>query len=167
MSGFDGYIGAFRHGGFCCGVTHIYGFHQGPSAKLTALTPKKPEEIQPYIQSHPSYWGYYQLEFPQQTARERLEATIHAIARGSRNCMGRRGGIIEVALTNGQKQYWDHVLLEIGFVETFKAVNSNTNNTITMYHFDTNGYNGKFASKTEKAKAAPTPPRVTPPPIDL
>lgn len=149
--GFLGNIGAFRHGGFCCGVTHMYGFEGPPDRELPAQLPTTVKQRKEYSATINCYWGFFHCHYPAQTALERFHATINHIINGEASetidgvmspsaSPGRRDGCIEIVLTSYQQQSWDAIVRAAGFVMVKEFRNSNTGKMLKMYLLETKDY---------------------------
>ena len=150
------------HGGSCCGISHVSGFRgEGPEAlepTLVKWSDRKrtlaeirmmcyiPEDCPVYAaqalfqnyrnamvsQNHGVLKGR-----PRETSGQRLKAYLRDIA------AGRSAGTVEAVLADyrtlndrsNQYKTWEPFLLELGFVEVHSFVNSNTSNTVHVYHF--------------------------------
>lgn len=145
-----GSIRRYGHGGFCCGMTHLYHFPPNPdnivkereklseeaylaSQKASVLAVRSPNEA-----------------YPEQTAKERLIETLNRITAGTYNPTvprsygpsgGRPMGIVEVVLTSrdgkGYAITWKPCLEELGFTEVNTAMNSNSRNRLHIFHLNT------------------------------
>lgn len=158
--GFSGNLGAFRHGGMCCGVTHLYGFNCLPAAKLPAQPPMPLADRTNYTKETPQYWGFFHTHYPDQTALERFHATIQHVIGGQPatatkpiGCGGRSWGCIEIVLTPIQQDQWNVFVLAAGFVEVMEFRNSNTMKMLKMYLLDTSKYIKPPAPKPVEVKA--------------
>lgn len=142
-----------HHGGKCCGMKTLFGFHLDPSAELKATTKvipadykrsyEKKLDITPgtlnrdkYGKAAGSEWPFRSTEkdiWPEETAGERFDRII------KHTCKHRPDHMIECVLTIYQKEYWHDILLANGFnlVTTWK--NSNTQNTLYAYHLVISG----------------------------
>ncbi len=119
------------HGGLCCGIKTIHGFSNTTDWNCDAL-----DEIgadnrdQAASQSHQNERFFHEAA-PQETALERLDRYLEYCDRR------RPQGVIEVVLAASdwaQLPAWEPVLLERGFKMVTSAKNSNSNNTIYIYH---------------------------------
>ena len=128
-------ISAFYHGGHCCGMSHIYNFPiAGPDAECSERTAVTPLKWGTMVHWNAQYYGRMYVNWyarPKETAKERLIGLLNTMHES------RHRGIIEVVLTDRQKVAWDECLKEIGFKEVNSHGNSNTGNTLTVYHLNT------------------------------
>lgn len=106
----------YPHGGSCCGMNTIKNFWIAPHKKLAAR-------------------AAYPNSFPIQSARDRLAAVI-------RNRESSRSkGILEIVLVDAELEYgWGKILVEeFDFVEVNSNINSNSGNTIHVFHRNSGG----------------------------
>lgn len=130
------YINLRGHGGSCCGMSHILSFPDSPER---VLLERKTGPTQSY-----KVGSSAADQFPQQTALERLEGVINNIEKGytikyadagiESHITGRSQGIIEIVLNHLQLPAWEETLKKLKFKEVNKCKNSNTNNTIHVFH---------------------------------
>lgn len=129
------------HGGGCCGMTHIYSLGVDPKFVLGAVTKPSviPQNNQNVLYSRPKESNEERLRWIISTIGTRCQQVGNP--RLPCNCedltIARPGGIIEVVLTQHQVILWRPVLEDIGFKEVNSAVNSNSNNTIHVFHLNT------------------------------
>lgn len=122
----------FHHGGLCCGITYIYGFYAQPEEEIVSKTASDVDKYFKVVdhkldsRGHP-IWGI----LPQEKAIDRLDRYVKAVE------AKRPQGIIEVVLVDFQQFYWKQVLLDYGFVQVNKSKNSNSGNTIYVWHKNT------------------------------
>ena len=119
------------HGGKCCGIKHIYGFSNHPQiGELPALKGSSEPAVRYHggVQSEQAGQQFFIGKAPKETALKRLDRYL-------RFCQTNQPkGLIEVSLVLGQKNMWEKILLERGFELVQKFENSNTDNTIYLYH---------------------------------
>ena len=144
------------HGGKCCGIKTIYGFDEDPytgkewdtEPKLEKVPQKNNDKIGYHVRSSDRFFSE---AAPQERPVDRLDRYLEFLSRV------RPEGIVEVALVakavwGNQTDEWEPVLFERGFKMVTEARNSNTKNTIRVYHLvmteDTK-------PKPKKAKLAP------------
>jgi len=123
-----------RHGGHCCGVKHIYGFHCYPETTVDLSVEKSDSG---FINDH-SYPGKNVTGIgpcPKETCKDRLTRTIVWLEER------RAEGIIEVVLASNnanQIEKWGPLLTsEFGFVRVTPELgvrNSNSGNRLQVYH---------------------------------
>jgi hypothetical protein len=113
------------HDGKCCGMACIYGFegHVGPSATAPAITP---EVMRQYCLAYPGM--NMPSHIPAETALQRLRRVIQHRERA------RSSGIIEAVLTTQQLKTWESTLADLHFKESCRNLNSNSQNTIVVFH---------------------------------
>lgn len=124
-----------RHGGGCCGVTHIRGLAGVPTSTAEAfIHPRRanPDWFVPDAPKDPFWW---QTDLPEETYGDRLLRAIQFVETHIRV-----GGLIEITTaTLANKEEWRPFLEEIGFVpHAVSGVNSNTRHEITVWILDTN-----------------------------
>lgn len=126
------------HGGFCCGMTHIYTFPFNPDSLCGERKRETPEAWKKARSENPFVGLVYNDYQPTGRAGDRLRNVIKEITEGDLNVsLGRSKGIVEVVLTLGQVKEWEGLLTELGFVCVNTAKNSNSGNTINVYHLVT------------------------------
>lgn len=109
----------YDHGGLCCGMTHIYGFSVGPERVLS----------NEFISQTDAGKVYKYEPEENETALKRFEKAVAAIE------TARPKGIIEVVLIDYQMTLgWKKVLIDCGFQQVSKSKNSNSGNTIYVWH---------------------------------
>lgn len=115
------------HGGKCCGFKHIYGLGNSP----TNYTPRKRKtaklknEGDAYMSSTRSF--FYEAA-PEETKGQRLDRLLKFLDEK------RPKGICEIILADWQLVAWRDFIKARGFVEVNKCKNSNSGNTIYVYH---------------------------------
>lgn len=143
------------HGGYCCGVKHIYGLFSHPDVKMEAIKDADAWRIQLVIDSRE------RLAFvdpvPKQTARERFNHLVNKMR------LYKKQGLMEVTLTSGifdmglngdynpqpQVDVWGPVVEAAGFVKVLTFKNSNSGNYVTVYHLN----HDTVREKAERAAA--------------
>lgn len=131
------------HGGRCCGIKSIHGFHGAPTWNVE---PKKSQkfinETDIYGRSVSSGYNWYRSKRPKETYLERFEEYIQYIKEN------RPAGLIEITMTQAQldgSDYdddcyenveiaWEPVLLKHGFKQVSRFFNSNSYNDVYVYH---------------------------------
>lgn len=120
------------HGGKCCGIKTIYGFHERPSD----LAPEKDKKTFLNNDQHGHNVSTDKTFFtdaaPEETYSNRLDRYIEFCRKY------RPQGIIEVTLADGfhikQTSVWGKQLTRHGFKVVSQAKNSNTGNTVSVWH---------------------------------
>lgn len=124
-----------RHGGRCCGIKHIYGFYRRPDAVLPAVSQK--EDLHFYSDHASPGKAISGIgPCPKETLRDRLVRYLEFLDKR------RPQGIVEAVLATGfqgdigtcQVELWRPVLEELGFTLSVNAKNSNSGNTIYVFH---------------------------------
>ena len=140
-----------NHGGKCCGVKHIYGLDVmlgGYEPPLTAhsTTLPRPDSRGIVVKSDDNF---FRDDAPQETPRERFIRYMSYLSRyrpkGVVECITMRSpATTEEAVAgeppsyaNSQYRVWHPFLLEQGFREVTKCLNSNSSNFIHIYHYIT------------------------------
>lgn len=121
------------HGGMCCGIKHIRGFNE-PS-DMVQPQPKtglKNEDSFGYPVN--TEMDFFTDEAPKETALDRLDRILAFIKKR------RPSGIVEVVLAKGkymnQPASWEKILFDRGFSEINRCKNSNSSNTVIVYHLN-------------------------------
>lgn len=129
-----------RHGGGCCGISHIHGF---TSIGGTALP-------------------------DQETAERRVRFLISKYWHDSNRKLSRdKNRLYEAVLKEHQRMQWEEVLLRIGFEMVTDFTNTNSGNRCYVYHYAMGPKNKhgayKMAEKPTKKSDIPNPfaPRPT------
>lgn len=147
------------HGGLCCGIKIIYGFQGNPAynecktyepewVKDPSLKDSKMNKDKRGVNVS-SEESPCPLAFPRQTGLERLKALIKWVKEW------RPKGIIEITLTDAYQSYWYPELKKLRFKEVNKFVNSNSGNTVRIFHL-------KYGQPRKSSKKAPLPSFLTP-----
>lgn len=122
------------HGGKCCGIKTIHSFPydlEYTEPQLPKVSMDSADQIGADVRSDQRF---YHLSAPQETALERLKRYISYV-KGYRP-----RHVIEVVLADSLLNYynlqriWEPTLLDLGFNLVTSAVNSNSENTIYIYH---------------------------------
>lgn len=120
------------HGGKCCGIKTIYGFEENPDELELALTATPPTDHDILYNNVQSNMNFFHLAAPEETRLERLDRYIAYVKER------RPWHIIEVALAEGsfihQIEAWGRILKERGFKLKTSAKNSNSGNTVHIFH---------------------------------
>lgn len=114
------------HGGRCCGIKHIQGFHLYPTMTVPAYT----NDSYPLNAGGQSEAGaeFFRGTAPAETMLQRLDRYLDF-------CKTKQiQGLIEVTLVANQRKMWGKLLKERGFKELKPFKNSNTGNQIWVYH---------------------------------
>lgn len=125
-----------NHGGMCCGIKSIWNFGNGPDS-LTY--PEFAREAAPAVNNNDRYFdvspqnvSFFTDAAPAETRVERLDRFIEFVKKR------RPSHIIEAVLANTASEFWQKawvpVLEERGFKEVTSALNSNSDNVVTVYH---------------------------------
>lgn len=123
------------HGGFCCGVKHLFGFLTSPKTTITINHEffKKYEDDCNKYSIHD--WLINDLigslkknKSGIKTNKDLLKFYIDYIGEGQ---------CIEVCLIQYQKRRWKETLFEFGFKQITTFKNSNSKNTVYVYHLVT------------------------------
>lgn len=134
------YIQESGHGGFCCGMTHIFNFPPMPTSVLNERVAKDKAERTAFIRDYPYQAQVLNDSYPQQTAAERLTQMVASIENGIPNVRGARPlGIIDIVLTDEQCDFWRDTIEALGFKEVGSNENSNSSNTIRVFHRNSGG----------------------------
>lgn len=145
-----------KHGGSCCGMTHISGIGNAwstiaPTALLAERVPDTAAKWFARVDRTPALSLRYNEAYPQQTAEDRVAEMIGRITDGipwgfdPEIMTGQRPkGIIEIVLVDNQldagKDHgysWREALAKLGFKEVNSGKNSNSGNRIHVFHFNT------------------------------
>lgn len=115
------------HGGMCCGMKQIYGMGYSVLEMLPAkrLTKKLANEGHQYMSSKKDF---HYPSAPKETAGARLDRYLAFLD------AHRPKGICEIILADHQLYVWRDFIKERGFVEVNKCKNSNSLNTIHVFH---------------------------------
>lgn len=119
------------HGGFCCGITHVWNFPSSPAVRLLARKLRTGNELKEFSANFPTYSLVIDESFPEQTAGERLDLILHRID------TARTNGIVEAALISAQTHWWHAALKKRGFKLVNENLNSNSGNQVYVYHRNT------------------------------
>lgn len=128
------------HGGYCCGIKHIWGFGVSLTRRLPAIVAVEQRDT-----ALEMYKNIYPSAAPAESSKDRFLRYVEFC----KNTWPKQ--VIEVVLTDyahqtsyqSQRIEWEPVLLEAGFVLVTKALNSNSRNNIYIYHLKTNQPQGK------------------------
>ena len=128
------------HGGKCCGIKTIYGLGTDPNAKTNSLDAHKARNHDSNGDEVKSDLTFFHEGAPYETCVERLKRYIDFMERR------RPQNILEIALAESSfwtdQSKWFPVLLEHGFKEVTVHKNSNSGNTIHVFHLCINGKGG-------------------------
>lgn len=120
---------AYIHGGKCCGIKHIQGLGYNPNTMLRAKRRGKQLKNEGSCYMNSTRPFFYKSA-PAETYLKRLEriiAFIHA---------NRPQGVIEVVLSDFQLVAWRPEIEALGFKLVNKCKNSNSGQTIHIYHLN-------------------------------
>lgn len=125
------------HGGKCCGIKTIYGFDDSPDEWTGSVAKKNTTDKDTFGEHVGSNVDFFTDEAPEETFKARLDRLIAF-------CIKRRPhGIIEATLSDyasygsswmDQRTLWQPLLRKRGFKLVTKALNSNTQNNVYVYH---------------------------------
>lgn len=119
-----------NHGGGCCGTKHICGFFRAPNSPHL-LSPEDTDELEVMAagaQGRECGQNFYAGKCPAETPLERLDRYLTFLKENQPS------GLVEIQLVGFQKSVWNKCLEERGFSVVCKYENSNTSNTIYVYH---------------------------------
>lgn len=125
------------HGGNCCGIKCINGLYYYPDLELAARKPikrtsfgqKYSSGVNDMIQSNPyGKYDFFNGAAPKETYTQRLDRFITFIK------TYRSHHAIEIVLNKTSQKAWVPVLEERGFKLVTESKNSNTMNTIQIFH---------------------------------
>lgn len=121
---------AYIHGGKCCGIKHIFGLGYHPDEMLPrrGKSKKLKNEGSCFMNSTRPF---FHESAPAETYLKRLERIIAFIQ------VNRPWGVIEVVLSDCQLLHWRPKIEELGFKLVNKCKNSNSGQTIHIYHLNT------------------------------
>lgn len=116
------------HGGRCCGIKTIYGMTYSPLGEEEELTEhSKTSYDLSTSMDIPSDFNIYPYNAPAETGVARLDRYLEYLK------TWRPKGLVEINL-NGSQAVWEKYLLDRGFKAVTTFINSNTFNTVTVYH---------------------------------
>jgi len=126
------------HGGNCRGIKVIHELGGYPdmykiaarkATKMTSFGQCPGPAVNDMRRSNPrGKYDFFNLAAPQETYRERLKRFLDFIKEH------REHHIIEVVINANTQKAWVPILEKYGFKEVSKGTNSNTMNTIAVYH---------------------------------
>ncbi len=120
------------HGGRCCGIKSIHGFHGNTPDDIVVSKKAQPENWQTDMYGHSvgRNYNWYRPKRPRETYLQGFEEYIRYIQEH------RPAGLIEVTMTRDQLDFygWRPHLGRLGFKETLKFKNSNSNDTVYVFH---------------------------------
>lgn len=123
------------HGGYCCGIKTLFGFPHLLTEKsvrdypgeCSAVAATEVRDFDASGLATRSDQSFFTDEAPKESYLDRLDRLIAF-------CQRRRPkGIIEATLVGTQKG-WLPILKERGFVESTSGLNSNSGNTVHVFH---------------------------------
>lgn len=134
------YLTLRAHGGGCCGMAHIHGFGSSTNRQEPPIPAAVPQEA-----------GLaYKYQFIGRDGEKITDRLDYLIQRHrSFNCLN---GVLEVVLNWGQNAVWEKELTSRGFKRVNQFKNSNSYNTILVYHLKTEEY---VAPKPPESKEQP------------
>lgn len=115
------------HGGKCCGMKCIYdlGYYPTEIVPRKRKTKKLKNEGAAYLSSPKSF--FYEAA-PEETKGQRLNRLLEFLDEK------RPKGICEIVLADWQLVAWRDFIKARGFVEVNKCMNSNSGNSIHVFH---------------------------------
>lgn len=118
------------HGGLCCGIKTIYGFDLRPHNEVHQKAAYKQKNNDRYGRNVRSDYNFYYKSRPRETFEERFDAYLDFLKKV------RPSGLVEITLTSYQlvQLGWKSVVEKRGFKEVSKFYNSNSSNTVSVYH---------------------------------
>lgn len=132
------------HGGHCCGMSHIHGM----GSDINFQHPLTPARIPAGSLNVPDGYTNSRIlgqAFPAETYRRRLTRLIREVR------AFRLSGIIEIVLAGPtQREAWENLLFKHGFELVNEAVNSNSSNTLYVYHLNTGEVREPRLTKADK-----------------
>lgn len=141
------------HGGFCCGMSTIFNMGYNPTANVGPMPPLGNQRSAGSSVSK----CIYPHEAPEETYLARLDRYLAWID------TFRSKGVIEITLAGSQlpgaltqQSAWHDLLIERGFKAVTEFVNSNSGNTVTIYHRSTGPTDKKTAKVLPVRYVAPT-----------
>lgn len=131
------------HGGLCCGIKTIHGFYPSPNslaAELQAVPRDDSDQLGHNVNSNQRF---FTDAAPEEKMSERIDRYIAFVKEH------RPQHIIEVVIAHFQLGMWKEFLRSRQFRKVTEAKNSNSGNTIYIYH--------KRIGQPPKKKKAATP----------
>lgn len=119
------------HGGLCCGIKTIYGMGDNPEDWVYSLDKVSVDDSDQYGHHVKSDQRFYHREAPAETYLQRFDRYLEYLKER------RPKGIVEVAIvTKGglDQREWIPHLEQRGFKLVTEAVNSNSGNTVGVFH---------------------------------
>jgi hypothetical protein len=153
------------HGGKCCGIKAIHALPYLPMRPVSALededlcTFRVTSESNGYFDYRNPAKKFYDKVAPMESGEERLRRYLAYLDEV------RPQGVTEIVLTtytgNAHPAAWEPLLLSLGFKAVNSCKNSNSKQTITIYHRNSGEVPPlSFGDKVEKKKAVPLRPAV-------
>lgn len=127
------------HTGYCCGVKQIWGFGPAPKALLDAIPkPAKPQELS---EASTLRRVYTHENIPAETAEARLGRYVKYVIQKWPGHLIEACLIVEPSTFKGyeNQKAWIPIVEEMGFHKVNEFKNSNTSNTIGVYHLVVKG----------------------------
>lgn len=119
------------HGGRCCGIKTIYEMGGEPEGVLSAIDAVPKNNADVLYNNTDTMTRFFHEKAPKETYLERLDRYIAYCK------TYRPSHIIEITLAQGaycNQKKWDPLLEERGFVKTIEGRNSNSGNTVRVFH---------------------------------
>lgn len=127
-----------NHGGKCCGIKTIHGFHYMPLSIEEMILATKINNLDAYGHEVSSSTNFFHLDAPAETLTERFDRYVSFIKER------RPKGLIEVTLASfilwdegrphRQDAIWGPIIEERGFKRVSYFHNSNSANDVSVYH---------------------------------
>jgi hypothetical protein len=119
-----------NHGGKCCGIKIIHGFHELDWSLDEVSERQEPREF-----TNHGVWEYSRPGENFFHGAAPVESTVARFYRLVGYCKEKRpAGLIEIALVTEQLKTWRETIEDEGFVEAVSFKNSNSGKTIHVFH---------------------------------
>ena len=116
-----------NHGGKCCGIKHIFGFYALDTV-CSALVKANQNNKDANGHNVSSSDNFFTDEAPEEVLTDRFNRYVEYLK------VRRPSGIVEVTLVHGYQDDWVPILKKKDFKEVSNFYNSNSGNTVTIYH---------------------------------
>lgn len=130
------------HGGLCCGIKTIHGFYSSPASQVSELEECPKDDIDKLGGTVSSSRRFFTDAAPAETGGERVDRYIKFVRKR------RPQHVIEVVIADYQMHQWGAFLKKRRFRKVSSFVNSNTDNTVHIFH--------KYIGQPRKTKKAAT-----------
>lgn len=117
-----------NHGGKCCGIKHIEGFHANPLNMQPPIDNLFMEPVTAASSCNNPGKEYFYLEAPQESGIDRLQRFMDFLKEKV------PGHLIEIVLLDWQRDQWKKELKKHDFIEVNRFNNSNSGSWLTVYH---------------------------------